>query len=86
MLQGVLAVLRHESGDAVLLFAGETVLLLRREGQLYLDSSTGLWNEERLELVGMPYALRSSRPLKRMSTESRIPKPAKENCEGLQDP
>lgn len=57
MLQGVLALLRQEPGDAVLLFLGETVLLLRRHGRLFLDTRTGIWNPDRLELVRMPYTL-----------------------------
>ncbi|WP_338872131.1 SitI3 family protein [Myxococcus stipitatus] len=59
MLHGVLAVLRHVSGDAALLFGGETVLLLRRHGQLLLDASTGVWTPERLALVSAPYAMQA---------------------------
>ncbi|AGC41587.1 hypothetical protein MYSTI_00228 [Myxococcus stipitatus DSM 14675] len=59
VLQGVLAVLLHIPGDATLLFGGETVLLLRRHGELLLDSSTGVWTPERLALVSTPYAMRA---------------------------
>ncbi|WNG25653.1 hypothetical protein F0U62_17750 [Cystobacter fuscus] len=58
MLQGVLAVLRQVSGDAVLLFNGDTVVLLRRGGHLYLDSRTGIWKMDRLKMVDMEYALK----------------------------
>ncbi|MCP3104775.1 hypothetical protein LZ198_38510 [Myxococcus sp. K15C18031901] len=55
LLRGVLTILRQESGDAVLLFGGENVLLLRQAGNLRLDSSTGIWTPERLALAHMPY-------------------------------
>ncbi|SET99520.1 SitI3 family protein [Stigmatella erecta] len=55
MLQAGLAVLRHVPGDAGLVFNGETVLLLRQGGHLFLDARTGLWTPERLKLVNMPY-------------------------------
>ncbi|MFY2562279.1 SitI3 family protein [Corallococcus terminator] len=58
MLQGVLAVLREVRGDATLLFGGDTVLLLRREGQLVLDSGTGAWTPERLAFAVVPYEMR----------------------------
>jgi hypothetical protein len=44
------------SGDAVLLFIGECVWLLRLD-QLTLNSS--LWNEKRLAIVSEPYELRA---------------------------
>jgi hypothetical protein len=44
------------SGDAVLLFNGEWVWLLRQD-QLTLNSS--LWNEKRLAIVSEPYELRA---------------------------
>ncbi|MDC0712484.1 SitI3 family protein [Stigmatella sp. ncwal1] len=58
MLQAGLAVLRQVPGDAVLLFIGETVLLLRRQGQLFLDERTGIWTPERLKQVDMPYTMK----------------------------
>ncbi|WP_257453845.1 SitI3 family protein [Archangium lipolyticum] len=58
MLRGVLAVIRQVQGDAVLVFNGDYVLLLRREGHLVLDTSSGLWNPERLSLVTMPHTLK----------------------------
>lgn len=58
MLRGVLAVLRQVPGDATLLFGGEAVLLLRREGQLILDSGAGAWTPERLAFVEAPYEMR----------------------------
>ncbi|ADO68468.1 SitI3 family protein [Stigmatella aurantiaca] len=58
MLQAGLAVLRQVPGDAVLLFIGETVLVLRQHGHLYLDSRTGIWTPERLNRVDMPYTMR----------------------------
>jgi len=57
LLRGVLAVLQRVPGDAVLLFGGESVLLLRRGRHLQLDSRTGIWTPERLALADMPYAL-----------------------------
>jgi hypothetical protein len=59
LLRSVLAVIGQTSGDAVLTFIGETVLLLRREGRLYLDPATGVWTPDRLELVKWPYELKS---------------------------
>lgn len=58
MLQGVLAVLREVEGDATLLFGGDTVLLLRRDGHLVLDSGTGAWTPERLAFANTPYEMR----------------------------
>lgn len=59
MLQSIVAVLRQDAGDAVLLFSGETPLLLRHEGKLLLDARSGIWTRERLSLVDLPYALRN---------------------------
>ncbi|WP_163863955.1 SitI3 family protein [Myxococcus eversor] len=58
MLRGVLAVLHQVPGDATLLCGGDTVLLLRREGQLILDSGTGAWTPERLASVDALYEMR----------------------------
>ena len=59
MLRSILAVLGQIPGDAVLMFIGETVLLLRRGGRLYLDAGTGVWTPERLELVKLPYEVKN---------------------------
>ncbi len=59
MLRSILSVLGQIPGDAVLTFIGETVLLLRRGGQLYLDAGTGVWTPERLELVKLPYGMKN---------------------------
>lgn len=56
VLRVALCLLAAVPGDAVLLFNGETVWLLRRPDQLILHSQ--LWNEERLALVPGPYELR----------------------------
>jgi len=58
MLQAELAVLHQVPGDAALVFNGDTVLLLRQGGQLFLDSRTGLWTPERMKRVNMPYTLK----------------------------
>jgi hypothetical protein len=55
VLQAGLAILRQLPGDAGLVFNGETVLLLRQDGKLFLDAHTGLWTPERLKRVDMPY-------------------------------
>jgi hypothetical protein len=44
------------SGDEVLLFNGETVWLLRRQGELVLNSE--LWDARRLAIVDVPHQLR----------------------------
>jgi len=59
LLGGVLAVLRQVPGDAVLLFGGGSVLLLRRAGRLHLDSRTGVWTPERLALTDAPYEMQA---------------------------
>ena len=52
MLRSILAVLAQIPGDAVLMFIGETVLLLRRGGRLYLDAGTGVWTLRRAGIQG----------------------------------
>jgi hypothetical protein len=56
VLRVALYLLAAVPGDGVLLFNGEAVWLLRRQGQLILNSQ--LWNENRLALVSDPYELR----------------------------
>jgi hypothetical protein len=51
--------LRFGAGDAVLLFNGERVVLLRKNGQLVLNRDLGFWTDERLALVTLPYRLDS---------------------------
>ena len=57
IFQGVMAVLHQVPGDAVFLFNWEKALLLRREGQILLDTAYATWTPERLLLLGdMPHS------------------------------
>jgi hypothetical protein len=57
MLQATLQLLREIPGDAVLLFNGELVWLLRKAGELTLNRRTDLWRPEFLKLVTSPYKM-----------------------------
>lgn len=57
MIRGVVAVLRQVPGDAVLLFEGDRILLLRKEGQLYLNKAWG-WDDRDRPWVDIPYELK----------------------------
>jgi hypothetical protein len=52
-----MALLQLGSGDAVSLFNGDQVVLLRQNGQLVLNRDLGFWTDERLALVTLPYRL-----------------------------
>lgn len=52
-----LRVLEQGSFDAVLLFNGESPVLLRRSGRLILNKSKGFWRPPMLSLVKAPYAM-----------------------------
>ena len=57
MLRAMIELITQLPGDAVLLFNGEVVWLLRKRGQLVLNSSIGLWTPEYLLLVSLPYTM-----------------------------
>jgi len=57
MLRAMIELITQFPGDAVLLFNGEVVWLLRTQGQLMLNSSMGLWTPEYLALVSLPYTM-----------------------------
>ncbi len=58
LLQGTIELLRQVKGDAVLLFNGEVVWLLRKAGELILNSGMDLWRPEYLVLVPLPYQMK----------------------------
>ena len=58
LLRATIELLRHVEGDAALLFNGEVVWLLRKEGELTLNSDTDLWRPEFLALVTLPYHMK----------------------------
>lgn len=55
LLRGCLALLADCTDDAVFLFNGETVILLRRNGRLVLNPVEGFWTKEAIALVPTPY-------------------------------
>lgn len=59
IVRACLALLALGSGDAVWLFNGDHVVLLRKGGELRLNRDLGFWTAERLALVSLPYRLDS---------------------------
>jgi hypothetical protein len=57
-LQATFELLRQTSGDAALLFNGEVVWFVRKEGELILSSNRDLWRPEFLALVTLPYKVK----------------------------
>ncbi|MCH8296167.1 hypothetical protein IH992_34240 [Candidatus Poribacteria bacterium] len=58
LLQVTIELLREVKGDTVLLFNGEVVWLLRKAGELILNSSKDLWRPDFLFLVTLPYKMK----------------------------
>jgi hypothetical protein len=58
IVQTTMKLLEQISGDAVLLFSGEKIVLQRIGGQLLLNREWGNWNESLLFEVKLPYELR----------------------------
>lgn len=63
LLRGCMALLSESTGDAVLLFNGETVIFLRRGGTLVLNRVEGFWTPEALAAVPAPHAFESIRSI-----------------------
>jgi len=57
LLRACEALLPRTSGDAVLLFNGETVIFLMRAGSLVLNPVEGFWSDAALAEVAGPYRL-----------------------------
>lgn len=55
LIQGCMALLDGHANDAVLLFNGETVVLLRRDGELVLNRIEGFWTETVQAAVTVAY-------------------------------
>ena len=55
IIQATLTLLECSSGDAVLLFNGETVMFQRLDGRLTLNRVEGFWTSEALDMVPRPY-------------------------------
>jgi len=59
VITAALAVLKAVPCNAILLYNGESPLMLRREGKLWLNRASGWWtSKERLDLVDLPYAMK----------------------------
>ena len=58
LLQATIELLRQVSGDVVLLFNGEVIWLLRKAGDLILNSGMDLWRPDYLVLVTLPYKMK----------------------------
>ena len=58
LLRATLKLLRQVKGDAALLFNGEVVWLLHKEGELILNSGSDLWRPDDLVLVTLPYQMK----------------------------
>jgi hypothetical protein len=59
LLRGCVALLEGSTDDAVLLFNGETVILLRRNGRLVLNPVEGFWTDEALAVIPTPIEFES---------------------------
>lgn len=61
LIQAAMAVLKASPADALLLFNGESpLLLLRRQGKLILNKENDWWdNAAKLRLVDLPYEMAS---------------------------
>lgn len=59
MIEVVVEVLRQESGQAVLLFNGEIILLQRLAEGLMLNGDWQPWQNESLDLITLPYRMQS---------------------------
>lgn len=57
ILRSTINILRHSSGDAILLFNGEDVVLARLSGRLILNDGWGFWNPKRLAEVTLEYKI-----------------------------
>ena len=55
LIEGCMALLNGHAHDAVLLFNGETVVLLRRDGELVLNRIEGFWTETVQAAVTVAY-------------------------------
>lgn len=58
LLRATIELLRQVKGDAVLLFNGEVVWLLRKEGELTLNRGPDLWRPDDLALITLPYLMK----------------------------
>lgn len=58
LIRLTIELLRQVEGDAVLLFNGEVVWLLRKQGELILNSDMNLWRPDALVLVTLPYEMK----------------------------
>ena len=55
-IKAIILLLKQSNGDAVLLFNDDTVVLLRKNGQLLLNPIKGYWDEKNpLALLPNPY-------------------------------
>ena len=63
LLQGCMALLEGGTDDAVLLFNSETIVLLRRGGQVVLNQIKGFWTDEVLKVVPAPHRFETLRNL-----------------------
>ncbi len=59
LLRGCVALLEGNTDDAVLLFNGEIVILLRRNGRLVLNPLEGFWTDEMLKVIPAPIEFES---------------------------
>jgi hypothetical protein len=63
LLQGCMALLDGGTGDAVLLFNSETIILLRRNGELVLNPVEGFWTDEVRAIIPTPHKFEKMRTL-----------------------
>jgi hypothetical protein len=59
VIRATLELLRETAGEVVMLFNGEDVVLLRKDGLLVLNNAWDFWSQARLAQVTLPYAMRS---------------------------
>jgi hypothetical protein len=63
LLQGCIALLERGTDDTVLLFNGETVILLRRNGKFVLNPIEGFWTHETLAVIPIPHEFETIRSI-----------------------
>lgn len=63
VLLAVLAMIHETTSDLALLFNGEILVLIRRNGILTLNENAGFWEDGLAEMITLPYQYQAFSPL-----------------------